>query len=35
MMWLIEGTLVIIAALLLVLIVCKCRDCLDKCDGNN
>jgi hypothetical protein len=35
MMWLIEGTLVIIAALLIVLIVCKCKDCLDKCNGDN
>jgi len=33
MMWLIEGTLVIIASLLVVLIVCKCKDCLDKCSG--
>ena len=30
MMWLIEGTLIIIIALLVVLIVCKCRDCADK-----
>ena len=33
MIWLVEGTLVIIAALLAVLVVCKCRDCLDKCNG--
>ena len=33
MMWLIEGTLVIIAALLLVLVICKCKDCADKLDG--
>jgi hypothetical protein len=33
MIWLIEGTLVIIAALLVVLIVCKCKDCMDKLDG--
>jgi len=30
MTWLIEGTLIIIIALLVVLIVCKCRDCADK-----
>ena len=30
MIWLIEGTLIIIAALLVVLIVCKCKDYLDK-----
>ena len=33
MMWLIEGTLLIIVALLLVLVVCKCKDGLDKLDG--
>ena len=30
MMWLIEGTLVIIIALLVMLIVCKCKECADK-----
>jgi len=35
MMWLIEGTLVIIAALLLVLVICKCKEGLDKFDGDN
>jgi hypothetical protein len=30
MMWVIEGTLIIIIALLVVLIVCKCKDCADK-----
>jgi hypothetical protein len=30
MMWLIEGTLVIFIALLIVLIICKCKDCADK-----
>jgi hypothetical protein len=30
MMWLIEGTLIIIIALLVVLIICKCKDCADK-----
>ena len=34
MIWLIESMLIIIAALLAVLVVCKCRDCLDKCSGN-
>ena len=34
MMWIIEGTLVIIAALLLVLVVCKCAEGLDKCNGD-
>jgi hypothetical protein len=34
MMWLVEGTLVIIIALLVVLIVCKCKDCLDKSSEN-
>ena len=33
MMWLIEGTLIIIIALLVVLIVCKCKDCADKFEG--
>jgi hypothetical protein len=33
MMWLIEGTLVIILALLIALIVCKCKDCADKFEG--
>jgi hypothetical protein len=35
MMWLIEGTLVITAALLIALIVCKCKDCLDRFNGDN
>lgn len=35
MMWLIEATLIIIAALVAVLVVCKCRDCMDKLDGNS
>jgi hypothetical protein len=30
MMWLVEGTLIIIIALLIVLIICKCKDCADK-----
>jgi len=34
MMWLIEGTLIIIAALLAVLVLCKCKDCMDKLEGN-
>lgn len=33
MLWLIEATLIIIAALLLALILCKCKDCMDKFDG--
>lgn len=33
MMWLVEGTLVIIAALVVVLIICKCRDCVEKFNG--
>jgi hypothetical protein len=33
MMWLVEGTLVIIIALLIMLIVCKCKDCADKLEG--
>ena len=33
MMWLVEGTLVIIIALVVVLIVCKCKDCADKFEG--
>jgi len=33
MMWLIEATLIIIIALLIVLIICKCKDCADKFDG--
>ena len=33
MMWLVEGTLVIIIALLIMLIVCKCKDCADKFKG--
>jgi hypothetical protein len=32
-MWLIEGMLVIIIALLIVLIICKCKDCADKFEG--
>jgi hypothetical protein len=35
MMWLIEGTLVIIASLLAVIVICKCKDWLDKCNGDN
>ena len=35
MMWLIEGTLIIISALLIVLIVCKCKEGLDKCNGDH
>jgi hypothetical protein len=34
MMWLIEGTLIIIATLLVALIVCKCKDCADKLNGD-
>ena len=34
MIWLVEGTLIIIAALLGMLIVCKCKDCLDKFNGD-
>ena len=34
MMWLIEATLIIIAALLGVLVICKCKECLDKCNGD-
>jgi hypothetical protein len=30
MMWLIEGMLIIIIALLIVLIICKCKDYADK-----
>jgi hypothetical protein len=33
MIWLVEGTLIIIIALLVVLIVCKCTDCADKLKG--
>ena len=32
-MWLIEGMLVIIIAVLIVLIICKCKDCADKFEG--
>ena len=30
MMWLVEGTLIIIISLLVVFIICKCKDCADK-----
>ena len=33
MMWLVEGTLLIIISLLVLLIVCKCNDCADKFEG--
>ena len=35
MIWLVEGTLIIISALLVVLIVCKCKDCADRFNGDN
>lgn len=34
MLWLIEATLLIIAALLAVLVLCKCNDCLSKLKGD-
>ena len=34
MLWLIEATLIIIAALLGMLFICKCKDCLDKFNGD-
>lgn len=32
MLWIIEATLIIIAALLAALLLCKCKDCLDQLD---
>ena len=34
MIQLIEGAIIILAALVGMYIVCKCRDCLDKCNGD-
>ena len=34
MIQIVEGIIVILMAILLVYIVCKCKDCADKLNGN-